>query len=80
MISDHFLTVFGTYVLKPSIFDYLEDQITHNIREKGEFQLTSCLDRLCREEGVTGYVINGRTFDIGSPEVYRKTIDDFKDA
>lgn len=80
MAADHFLTVFGTYVLKPTIFNYLEDNITHNIREKGEFQLTSCLDRLCKEEGVTGYVVNGRTFDIGSPQVYWKTINDFKDA
>ena len=80
MAADHFLTVFGTYVLKPTIFDYLEDNIRHNIREKGEFQLTSCLDRLCKEEGVTGYVVNGRTFDIGSPQVYWKTINDFKDA
>ena len=80
MATDHYLTVFGVYILKPSVLRYLEDHITHNIRERGEFQLTSCLDRLCKEEGVTGFVVNGRTFDLGSPEVYWRTVNEFKDA
>ena len=42
----HFLGVFGIYVLTARIFDYLEENIKQNAREKGEFQLTSCLDKL----------------------------------
>jgi UTP--glucose-1-phosphate uridylyltransferase len=75
--DDLFLTLFGQYVLTPRIFEYIEENISRNIREHGEFQLTSCLDRLRREDGLTGYVVRGRAFDIGNPETYLRTITEF---
>ena len=74
------LTVFGQYVMNSKIFDFLEEHIRLNIRERGEFQLTSCLDRLRQEEGFSGVVVRGRRFDIGSPDAYRQTLWDFRDA
>lgn len=74
--EDAFLTVFGEYVLAPEIFNYLEEHIRLNMREHGLFQLTSCLDRLRQENGFAGVVIEGERFDIGSPESYRRTIQD----
>jgi UTP--glucose-1-phosphate uridylyltransferase len=67
-------------MLEPKIFDYLEETITHNIREKGEFQLTSCLEKLRQEGGMTGYVVKGECFDTGLPNVYRQTMIDFFNA
>jgi UTP-glucose-1-phosphate uridylyltransferase/mevalonate kinase len=78
--EDHFLTVFGQYVLSPKIFEYLEENISHNIRERGEFQLTSCLDRLRREDGFSGILVKGRRFDIGTPDAYRQSLIDFRNA
>jgi len=49
-----YMTVFGQYIIKPQIFDYLEENIRNNVRERGEFQLTSCLDRLRQEDGSWG--------------------------
>lgn len=72
-----YLTLFGQYIIKPQIFDYLEENITHNVRERGEFQLTACLDRLRQEEGFHGVVIDGRRFDIGLPEHYLETLRTF---
>jgi len=80
MEDDLFLTIFGQYVLTPDVFHYLEEHITHNIRERGEFQLTSCLDKVRQEHGFTGYVVKGRRFDIGLPEAYRQTVIDFRNA
>lgn len=80
MDEDLFLTVFGLYVLTPQIFDYLEENITHNLRDRGEFQLTPCLDTLRKEDNFSGYVLKGRRFDIGLPEAYRETVIDFRDA
>lgn len=80
MAEDQFLCIFGLYVLTPKIFDYLEEHISNNIREKGEFQLTSCLDKLRQEEGMTGYVVQGRCFDTGLPDAYRQTMIDFRHA
>lgn len=78
MAEDLFFGVFGLYILPSKLFDYLEEHIKNNIREKGEFQLTSCLDRLCQEEGMTGYVVKGKCFDTGMPDVYRQTMIDFR--
>ena len=80
MDVDRFLTVFGIYVIQPQIFEFLEQNIAHNIRERGEFQLTSCLDELRKADGFSGYVVKGRRFDIGIPEEYRQTVIDFKNA
>ncbi|MGD8890698.1 MAG: sugar phosphate nucleotidyltransferase, partial [Desulfobacterales bacterium] len=78
-IEDGFyLALFGQYILKPDIFKFLEENITHNLREKGEFQLTSCLDRLRQEDGFSGYIVNGRRFDVGVPDAYRQAIMDFR--
>ncbi len=77
MEDDDYLTLSGQYILSPGIFDYLEENITHNIREKGEFQLTSCIDRLRLEEGLFGFLVNCRCFDIGMPDAYLDTLRNF---
>ena len=77
MAESDFLGVFGLYVLKSEIFEHLEAEIRNNCRYKGEFQLTSCLDRLREKEGIFGYLVQGQYFDVGMPQFYRKTIHDF---
>jgi UTP-glucose-1-phosphate uridylyltransferase/mevalonate kinase len=72
-----YLTVFGQYIIKPQIFDYLEEHITNNVRERGEFQLTSALDRLRREDGFVGLIVEGQRYDIGLPEHYLETLKTF---
>jgi UTP-glucose-1-phosphate uridylyltransferase/mevalonate kinase len=72
--DDQFLTVFGQYILSPEIFDYLGENITNNFRERGEFQLTSALDRLRKAEGFMGLVMNGTRYDIGLPDYYLETL------
>lgn len=73
-----YLTIFGQYIVKPQMFDYLEEHIANNVRERGEFQLTSCLDRLRQEDGFLGYVVEGRRYDIGLPESYMETLNAFR--
>jgi len=80
MAENKFLGVFGIYVLNPLIFEYLEEHIENNIREKGEFQLTSCLDRVRQEKGFAGCVVKGRRFDIGRPDTYLQTLVDFRNG
>ncbi|MEE3327013.1 MAG: sugar phosphate nucleotidyltransferase [Myxococcota bacterium] len=77
---DTFLTVFGQYVLTPSLFEFLEHNIQDDIREAGEFQLTSCLDAVRRHEGFTGCRIAGERFDIGNPKAYLDTLAAFSRA
>ena len=35
--DDFYLSLFGQYILKPDIFKYLEENITHNLRGKVSF-------------------------------------------
>jgi len=74
-----YLTVFGLYVIHSKIFDLLEFNIRNNVRDRGEFQLTPCLDRLRQEEGFLGLIIDGRRFDIGLPEHYLETLKTFRE-
>jgi UTP-glucose-1-phosphate uridylyltransferase/mevalonate kinase len=77
MNNDTFLTVFGQYVLTPKVFDFLDEHIRLNIRERGEFQLTSCLDRVRKEEGFSACRVDGQRHDIGNPQAYIKTLATF---
>ena len=76
--EDEFLSIFGLYALTPTIFDCLEDDINNNVRMKGEFQLTTCLDVLRQRENMTGYLVEGKFFDIGVPDAYLQSLIDFR--
>jgi UTP-glucose-1-phosphate uridylyltransferase/mevalonate kinase len=80
LADDEYLTVFGQYIIKPQIFQYLEEHIENNVRERGEFQLTSALDRLRREDGFLGLMMDGQRFDIGLPEYYLETLRNFREG
>lgn len=77
MKDNEFLAIFGMYILETQIFDYLEQEITHNLRYKGEFQLTTCLEKLRQDQGMIGYQIQGEYFDTGMPQFYRQTMIDY---
>jgi UTP--glucose-1-phosphate uridylyltransferase len=76
--ENEFLAMFGIYILEAKIFEYLEEHITQDFREGGEFQLTSCLERLRHDRGMMGYLVQGRCFDFGIPENYYQTLIDFR--
>ena len=73
-----YLTVFGQYILKPQVFNLLKEFIDNNVRERGEFQLTSALDRLRQQDGFLGLIIEGTRFDIGLPDYYLETLKNFR--
>ncbi len=79
-LEDAYLTVFGQYILTPRIFDLIAENIRLNLREQGEFQLTSCLDKVRREEGFAACLIDGKRYDIGNPQAYLETLNTFGKA
>jgi UTP--glucose-1-phosphate uridylyltransferase len=76
--ENEFLSIFGLYALTPRIFDFLEENINNNFRERGEFQLTTCLEQIRQAEGMIGYVVQGKSFDVGMPDAYLQTLIDFR--
>ncbi len=69
-----YLCFFGMHVFTPGIFDSLQYAIDHDIREKGEIQLTSAQERL-RESGerYLAFEAVGDRYDIGIPFGYAQT-------
>lgn len=69
------LAVIGRYVLKPEIFDVLEET---EPGKGGEIQLTDALERMAqdpaRSGGVFGVVFRGRRYDTGDKLDYIKAI------
>ena len=77
MAENEFLGVFGMYILEPKIFDLLGSEIDNNERFKGEFQLTTCLDKLRPENGAIAYLVQGQYYDTGMPLFYRQATIDY---
>ena len=74
MSEDEFLGIFGMYILESDIFDLLGSDIANNERFKGEFQLTTCLDKLRAKTGAIGYLVEGQYYDTGMPLFYRQAM------
>ncbi|MCC6953805.1 MAG: UTP--glucose-1-phosphate uridylyltransferase, partial [Deltaproteobacteria bacterium] len=56
------LAIVGRYVLKPSIFKYLEEA---KPGKGGEIQLTDAMERMMKVEGFMGYEFVGERYDAG---------------
>lgn len=56
------LAIVGRYILKPSIFRYLEEI---EAGTGGELQLTDAMDRMMKVEGFVGYEFTGDRYDAG---------------
>ena len=74
--AEKYYCVFGQYILPPRVFELLERNV-QNYDGMGEIELTTVLDEVRATEGMTGYRVNGRRYDIGVPEEYRKTLSEF---
>ena len=77
MSEEEFLGIFGMYVLESDIFELLGADISNNERYKGEFQLTTCLDKLNQQYGAIAYLVDGLYYDTGMPLFYRQTMIDY---
>ena len=56
------LAIVGRYILKPSIFKYLEEI---ELGKGGELQLTDAMARMMKVEGFIGYEFTGDRYDAG---------------
>ena len=65
-----YLTVFGLYILTPTIFEVLQNSIQERPPVGREIQLTDALDKMRRKERVLGLVVDGEKIDIGLPSGY----------
>ncbi|MCL2107604.1 MAG: sugar phosphate nucleotidyltransferase, partial [Oscillospiraceae bacterium] len=74
--KNSYYSVFGQYVLTDEVFAQLEKDIAERDEtgSKEEIQLTSALDKVRAQIGLTGIVLNGKMFDIGNLDSYRRAV------
>lgn len=65
--AGEYLCFFGMHVFTPAIFDCLQYNIEHDVREKGEFQLTSAQALLAEREEYLAFEARGERYDMGVP-------------
>ncbi len=72
--DENYYAVFGQYILTKEVFDNLEKNIKNNLLEGGEIQLTTALEQTRQQSGMIGYLVDGKSFDVGLPEEYVDTV------
>lgn len=75
--KENYYAVFGQYVLTREVFDVLKDNIDSNSLENGEIQLTSALEKVRSQIGTVGYLVSGKSYDVGLPDKYYDTMVDY---
>ena len=68
-----YFAVFGEYIITDEVFNILDEHIKNDIREKGEFQLTSALDEVRAFNGMVAFIPDGKMLDVGSVKSYKNT-------
>ena len=68
-----YLAHFGIHAFTPAIFDCLAHLIEHDLRERGEFQLTSAQALLQERERYLLCEVAGERLDMGNPEGLMET-------
>lgn len=69
-----YFSVFGEYILTPEVFKELRRNIEKGYKEKGEFQLTTALDKVREKQGMISFIPDGEMLDIGTVDSYKKTL------
>jgi len=75
--QQNFYSVFGQYIITKEIYEQLRENIENKIFEKGEIQLTTAFEQVCKKTDVFGFLVDGISYDIGIPEAYVKTMSTF---
>ncbi|MCX7597509.1 MAG: sugar phosphate nucleotidyltransferase [Armatimonadetes bacterium] len=72
--AGHYLCFFGMHVFTPAIFEALEYLLRHDLRERGEIQLTTAQELMRSTQRCLACTVTGRRYDIGTPEGYLATL------
>ncbi len=70
-----YYAVFGEYILTDEVFKKLDEHIKNNVKERGEFQLTSALDEVREVHGMVAYIPDGEMLDVGNVKAYKRTFE-----
>ena len=72
--EEGYYAVFGQYILTPEVFETLREDIEADRLDSSEIQLTDALETVRSRTGMLGFVVDGKSYDIGLPEKYVETM------
>lgn len=72
-----YFAVFGQYILTEDVYKVLEKNIRENKESAGEIQLTDALEEVRATSGMMGCRIKGKSYDVGLPQMYIKTVQEY---
>lgn len=71
-----YFSVFGQYILTSEVFEQLGENI-RNYNGTGEVELTTALEQVRNKVGMIGVRLNGKMYDMGNANAFRKTIAEY---
>lgn len=72
-----YYSVFGQYILTKEVFDQLKLDIDAAVDNGKEIELTSALETVREQYGMMAVRLNGKMYDMGNAEAFRKTVSEF---
>lgn len=69
-----YFSVFGQYILTPEVYGQLKKDIEASVGSPKEVELTSAIDAVRETAGLVGAVLDGKMYDMGKPDAFRKCI------
>ncbi len=76
--AENYYGAFGCYVIGQEVYKRLKEAVKNNIVNlKNEVELTDTLQYVMKNEGLMAFVPNGKSYDLGNPEAYRQTFEEF---
>lgn len=76
--NESYYAVFGQYILTDAVYKVLEKNIRENKTSRGEIQLTDALEEVRSTVGMMGCRVKGKSFDVGLPQMYIDTLQQYK--
>ena len=74
---EQYLCNFGIDLLTPLLFDILDYNYRHRIVTHGEIQLRDAMSAMIKQEGMSGYRVEGQRYDTGNPHELLRTVNAF---
>ena len=72
-----YMSVFGQYILTPEVFEQLHQDIVNSNDPTKEVELTSALDKVREQDGMMGVQLQGRMYDMGNYNAFRRCVNDY---
>ena len=73
----NYYSVFGQYILTPEVFRQLQRDIDTSTDSAQEIELTSALEKVRKQYGMMGVILDGEMFDMGNPAALKNLIQNY---